>query len=331
VIRRVALIVGLLALVSDAAVSAYLQLAVSIDGGTARVRWSAPVRWYAAERGLGAISASDFRDAMGRAFDTWQSLPTASVSFTFAGFTSAHPFDEEGLNVLGFEDEPDMERVLGATGFVIDDVTGEIIESDVFFNAAFPWSTAAAGEAGSFDLQSVATHEIGHVIGLGHSALGETELRPGGGRRVLASGAVMFPIAFAAGSIVDRTLQQDDIAAVSDLYPDGGFEQRTGSARGRVLRNGRPVLGAHVIALHLESGEIVAGFTLNAQGEFQIAGLRPGPHVIRAEPLDDGDVESFFADDQDIDVNFRPAFAPRLVVVPPGGASSAVDVTVTAK
>ena len=32
-------------------------------------------------------------------------------------------------------------------------------------------------------------HEIGHFLGLGHSAIGETEIRPEGGRRVLGSGA----------------------------------------------------------------------------------------------------------------------------------------------
>ncbi len=46
-----------------------------------------------------------------------------------------------------------------------------------------------------FDLQSIALHEIGHLHGLAHSAMGETELRAGG-RRVIAAEAVMFPIAF---------------------------------------------------------------------------------------------------------------------------------------
>ena len=36
----------------------------------------------------------------------------------------------------------------------------------------------------------------------------------------------MFPIAFAAGSIAQRTLKADDIAGISDLYPDGGFGHR---------------------------------------------------------------------------------------------------------
>ena len=70
-------------------------------------------------------------------------------------------------------------------------------------------------------------HEIGHLHGLGHSALGETE-NSAGGRRVIGAEAVMFPIAFTAGSISDRTLKADDIAGISDIYPAPEFSRRHG-------------------------------------------------------------------------------------------------------
>jgi len=258
-------------------------------------------------------------------------VPTASIGFQFVGFTSASPNDEDGLTVLGFDAQPDMERVLGATSFVIDDVTGEIVESDVFFNSIFTWSVSAAGDPTRFDLQSVAVHEIGHVLGLGHSAIGETEMRPEGGRRVLASGAVMFPISLGRGAIADRTLQPDDIAGVSDLYPDGGFADNTGALFGRVRRsNGAAVLGAHVEAFSVATGTIVAGFALGDGGEFQIKGLTPGAYVVRVEPIDDGDIESFFSP-VGVDINFQATFHPRLAVAPAGGASERFDVTVRSK
>jgi hypothetical protein len=140
----------------------------------------------------------------------------------------------------------------------------------------------------------------------------------------------MFPVALGAANVADRQLQPDDIAAASDLYPDGDFERQTGTVSGRVLLNGRPILGAHVVAFHLASGELIAGFSLSDEGEFQIAGLKPGPLIIRVEPLDDADLDSFFGDEP-IEIGFTPTFYPRVVAAPAGGAAPRFDVAVTPK
>ena len=308
---------------------AYLQFTTSAGGETLVLKWEeTPIRWFASDRGGGGVSASQFQAAVERAFATWEAVPTASVTFRFVGVTGAQPFDDDGVSVIGFEDLPDMDRVLGATGFLVDTVTGEIVESDIFFNSAFPWSIAAQGDPNRFDLESVALHEIGHFVGLGHSALGETEIRPDGTRRVLGSGAVMFPIALGRGITHDRVLEPDDIAGVSDLYPAPGFRSNTGVAAGRVTRNGTGILGAHVVAFNPRTGELIAGFTLNADGEFMIAGLQPGAHVIRVEPLDDAEVESFFSSPSAIDRGFLVTFHDQIYIAPKGGVGERVTVAV---
>jgi hypothetical protein len=278
------------------------------------------------------VSASDFQAAVGRAFSTWEAVPTASISYQFGGLTSSRPLEEDGRSTLGFLARPELDRVLASTSFLIDSTTGALVESDIFFNSAFPWSVAPAGETGRFDLESIALHEIGHLSGLSHSALGETELRPEGGRRVLATEAVMFPIAFPSGNILGRVLKADDIAGISDLYPNGDFNAKTGSISGRVTKDGQGLFGAHVVAFDPASGALVANFTLNQQGQFSIAGLSPGPQIIRVEPIDDADLDSFFdTAATTVDVDFRVIFFNRLVVVPRGGDSGAIEVKVVRK
>ncbi|MGE0040568.1 MAG: matrixin family metalloprotease [Vicinamibacterales bacterium] len=327
--RRLACLLALvLAVGSPAPAAAYLKYGVEVNGRAVDIGWGpGPIRYFVTERGGPGVTADELAAAVDRAFQTWGAVETATVTPAFQGFTVAPPGAADGRSTLGFLDRPDLDRVLGATSFLLDTATGAIIEADVFFNTRFDWSTADAGVPGRVDLQSVALHEIGHLLGLGHSAIGETELLPSGGRRVIASGAVMFPVAFAAGSTANRVLTPDDIAGVSDLYPAAGFLDRSGSVSGRVTLDGAGVFGAHVLALDVRTGAVVGGFTLNDRGEFVVAGLEPGPHILRVEPLDDADTEGFFTGP--VETGFAVAYGPGLVVAPRGGTSDRVEIKVS--
>ena len=317
--------------VSSTPAQAYLKLGLRDSVRSVSLRWtSQPARYSVTDRGVPGVSSEQLRQAIERAFRTWEDVPTAAVRFQFGGFTSAEPLDDDNTSTLGFLSRPDLDRVLASTSFFVDTRTGEILESDVFFNSSVAWSVAQNGEPGRFDLESIALHEAGHFVGLSHSALGETEPRSGGGRRVLGAGAVMFPIAFASGNVEGRRLFPDDIAGVSDIYPDGGFRQETGSVQGRVTKDGDGIFGAHVVAYDPRTGDLVGNFALEETGEFIIAGLRPGTHVLRVEPLDDAEIESFF-DQPTVDVDFQPTFYERLVVVPRGGGAQSIEIPVRAR
>jgi hypothetical protein len=313
--------------------SAYLKFGFQVSGQVVTVKWQQfPVRYFVNDRGGPGIGATAFTDAVGRAFGTWEAVPSAAIRYQFGGFTSAVPLEDDGRTTIGFlsVEGPEFDRVLASTSLLIDDLTGELLEADIFFNSAFLWSTSAAGEPGRFDVETIALHEIGHLNGLGHSAIGETEVS-GSGRTVLAAEATMFPLAFGPGNVLHRTLRPDDIAGVSDLYPDDGFDGDTGSISGRVTKNGRGLFGAHIVAFNPATGALVGNFALNANGNFSIAGLTPGPHVLRVEPLDDADVDSFFEVDSPPDLNFRVVFHDKVIVAPRGGDSGSVEVKVMPK
>ena len=329
--RRICAAAATVALMLSApALHAYLKLGTRVGANLVPLQWKAfPIRYFVTNRDIAGVTAPQLQQAVASALSTWASTPDVSISSQFVGFTGAAPQSGDGKTVIGFQNRPDLDRTLGATSFTIDSVTGEVIESDIFLNSVFPWSVAAGGEAGRQDVESIALHELGHLLGLGHSALGETELF-GGGRRVLAAESVMFPIAFSAGNL-NRTPRADDIAGLSDVYGGQAFRSSAGSITGRVTKNGAGVLGAHVVAFNPASGKLVGGFSLTADGTFTIGGLEAGMHVLRAEPLDDGDIGSFIDPSQSVDLDFKPAIYSRLVPVPRGGTAASVEVKVTPK
>ncbi|HEY7475537.1 MAG TPA: matrixin family metalloprotease [Vicinamibacterales bacterium] len=312
---------------------AYLKLGSRISSRVVQIKWTPgqmPIRYSVTNRDVPGVTALQLRDALARAFSAWMAVPTATISAQFVAFTGAEPGADDQTSVIGFRSRPDLNRVLGSTSFKLDENSGAVIESDIFLNSAVDWSVAANGEPSRYDVESISVHEIGHLLGLGHSALGETELQ-GTGRSIRGKRAVMFPIAYPPGNIEDRSLEADDVAGISDVYPTAAFTSDTGAISGRVTRSGAGIFGAHVTAFNLTSGTIIGGFSLNQSGEFVIGGLSPGLYVVRAEPLDDAEVALFFDEESLVPIDFRPAYFERLVAVPAGGTSGAIEIKVQSK
>ena len=97
-----------------------------------------------------------------------------------------------------------------------------------------------------------------------------------------------------------------------------------------MTRDGQPLFGAHVVAVNAATGLMVGGFTLTDLGQFSIGGLSPGPHVVRVEPLDDADLDSFDGS-KTVELDFRVMFFDRVVVVPKGSDSGEIAVKVVHK
>jgi hypothetical protein len=78
-----------------------------------------------------------------------------------------------------------------------------IYDADVYTNQRYDYySSGEPSCSGEYDINGIMTHEVGHVIGIGHSNV---------------AGATMYPSVSACNS-ANRTLEADDTAAKNDLY-----------------------------------------------------------------------------------------------------------------
>jgi hypothetical protein len=331
--RVVRLGLVLVALAVPAGVAAYLKIGVQVGTKVVGLQWkNLPVRYLITSRDAVGVTSAQLQTAVDQSFGVWTKVPTATLSTQFVGFTAVDPSVDSGQTVLGFEAHPELDRVLGSTSWELDAVSGDPRAAHIFLNTSFNWSVAAAGETGKFDVRSVATHEIGHLFGLSHSALGETTLNAQtGGRSVLGKAAVMFPIAYPPATTLDRALTPDDIAGISDIYGTTAFRQQLGQVSGKVTLGGKGLFGAHAFAFNPRTGAIVGSFALDTDGTFVISGLTPGLYLVRAEPLDDADLDSFFDAKTVVNINFKATYYSKLVAVPAGGASGTIEIKVAGK
>jgi len=150
---------------------------------------------FAFETGTGDLAGTQERQPVRNAFTTWQQqIPIDFVevgtannpNFTIGWFTGNHgdssPFDGVG-NTLAHAFYPPP--------------CGGQHAGKCHFDDAEVWSLSGAGN--TFDTETVALHEIGHLLGLDHSTV---------------PGAVMFPTY--AGP--RRALAADDINGIQTLY-----------------------------------------------------------------------------------------------------------------
>jgi hypothetical protein len=231
------------------------------------VRWPVfPVPFYLNSLGSqNTPNGSEFL-AIRNSFDTWQKIPTAQISLSCQGFTDIRSAGSDGVNVISFADEdfPFSSGTIAVTLSSWDRTTGAVEDADIVFNPALPFTTS--GEEGAYDIQSVATHEIGHFLGLDHTAIVSATMNPYG----------------TTDSTFQRVLRSDDILGISSIYPAASVG---GSVSGTVTLNGVALFGAHVVAVN-SVGNSVASTLTARNGAYQIQNLPSETYRLYAEPLD---------------------------------------------
>ena len=149
-------------------------------------------------------------DAIDRAVSAWENASSDSLlNFAYNSLGSSPP-ERDFTNVVGWRQFVGRGGGFLAATFIWDDGT-TILEADIFYNLKHKWAVNAIIEDGStvcgtnYDIQAIGTHELGHLIGLGHVENG--------------SDATMAPSA-AKGELQKQTLTPGDITGVLSVMPN---------------------------------------------------------------------------------------------------------------
>lgn len=180
----------------------------------AEMSWSSsnmPVGWYLHKDAAPDFDFNTTKSALLNSFNAWQDVECSYLTFEYKGESNVTANDvgigdPDYKNVMIWVNESEWDSswtdAFAVTVPVFYQQTGEIIDADILFSKAFKWSVDVNGEEGKADLQSIATHEIGHLLGLDHPN---------------NSDATMYWSAL-EGEIHKRTLAADDIQGICYLY-----------------------------------------------------------------------------------------------------------------
>lgn len=153
--------------------------------------------------------------AAAQATEWWEGELENNLNLINVGTTPLNTVGRDGLNITSFNDPARIVRNALAVTIVgwYDDSQSETVnginfarydDSDTSFSKRYDFTTEAIGNcSGAFDIQAVQAHEIGHALGLAHSATGA---------------ALMYA---SVGSCSYKRIAADDHDGINTIYNPG--------------------------------------------------------------------------------------------------------------
>ena len=237
--------------------TAAVRLTYQLNGTPVPVSWapgSFPIHYSVDSRISTKLGSTD---AIDRAFADWTTVPGTAISFQSNGVVTGAKPGKDGMNSISMTDGLFSGQNFIALTTNWYDESAHVTEADIQIDPGV--------FAGNYNVQQVVEHEVGHLLGLDHSA-------------VLSS--MMYPYVGFNGV---PALDSDDKVAIANLYPKTTRPGATLS--GRVMGDSGGIYAAQVVALN-DAGEPAASTLTDQNGDFEMDGVPAGNYRLYAEPLD---------------------------------------------
>ena len=149
------------------------------------------------------VSESAATSALQSGMNVWNTQSGTGFRFGYAGRVSDTTTGYDNRNVILFRNQSNGSTIASTYTWASN---GVMVDADiVFWDGGFQFFTGSSGCTGGAYIEDIASHELGHALGLDHSSVAD---------------ATMYP-AYTSCTTDWRTLSSDDIAGVQALYANG--------------------------------------------------------------------------------------------------------------
>lgn len=282
------IILILLTLLSFVTVATAYNVQFADNSKNLPLRWQdkkIPISFSKSFLNQSSISEDEIRKAINGSLKTWENAADIQFVETWTDDNAISPLGKNGDGVNLITISQVSENLLLFNGDASDNAArtrvffnrkGNITEADIVLNPYTRFSTD--GSFGTYDLESVLTHELGHLLGLEHSDVLSATMFANQGKNGI----------YNLQSFSPRTLSADDISGIRSIY--GANIEETdccGSISGNISFSSKnSPKKFKVFAEEVNTGRFSAEVLTDDEGNFVFGGLTAGDYILHSKSIE---------------------------------------------